>query len=87
MKVLVLGYSNIFKKRILNFFLKKKIAFCIASSSSHIKHKKAYKWFDNYGKAIKESNADAVYISLSNSLHYKWAKLAPPRKKKKEVNY
>ena len=76
MKVLVLGYSNIFKKRILNFFLKKKIAFCIASSSSHIKHKKAYKWFNNYGKAIKETNTDAVYISLSNSLHYKWAKLA-----------
>ena len=76
MKVLVLGYSNIFKKRMLNFFLKKKIAFCIASKSSVMKHKKAYKWFDNYSKALNESNADIVYISLSNSLHYKWAKLA-----------
>ena len=60
----------------LNFFLKKKIAFCIASKSSVMKHKKAYKWFDNYSKALNESNADIVYISLSNSLHYKWAKLA-----------
>ena len=41
-----------------------------------MKHKKAYKWFDNYSKALNESNADIVYISLSNSLHYKWAKLA-----------
>ena len=76
MKILILGYSGLFKKRILNVLLKKNIKFCIASKSSSRKEKKAYSWYRSYNIALKDSNADLVYISLPNALHYYWAKKA-----------
>ncbi len=76
MKILILGYSSIFKKRILNFLIKKNIKFCIASKSSVQKEKKAFDWYRNYNEALNHSNANLVYISLPNSLHYYWAKKA-----------
>ncbi len=76
MKVLILGYSSLFRKRIINVLLKKKIEFSIASKSKSQKEKKAYQWFRNYEVALKKSKANIVYISLSNSLHYYWAKKA-----------
>lgn len=76
MKILILGYSSIFKKRILNFLIKKNIKFCIASKSSVQKEKKAFDWYRNYNDALNHSNANLVYISLPNSLHYYWAKKA-----------
>ncbi len=71
-----MGYSKIFKRRILNFLLKKDIKFCIASKSSAQKEKKAFAWYRSYSYALKHSNADLVYISLPNSFHYYWAKKA-----------
>jgi len=76
LKILILGYSSIFKKRVLNFLIKKNIKFCIASKSSSQKEKKAFNWYRNYGDALNHSNANLVYISLPNSLHYYWAKKA-----------
>jgi len=76
LKILILGYSSIFKKRILNFLIKKNIKFCIASKSSVQKEKKAFDWYRNYNDALNHSNANLVYISLPNSLHYYWAKKA-----------
>ena len=76
MKILILGYSSIFKKRILNVFIKNNIKFCIASKSSVQKEKKAFSWYRNYNYALNQSNADLVYISLPNSFHYYWAKKA-----------
>ena len=76
MKILILGYSSIFKKRILNVFIKNNIKFCIASKSSVQKEKKAFSWYRNYNCALNQSNADLVYISLPNSFHYYWAKKA-----------
>jgi predicted dehydrogenase len=76
LKVLILGYSSIFKKRILNVLLKNNIKFCIASKSSVRKEKKAYNWYRSYNFALNHSNADLVYISLPNALHYYWAKKA-----------
>jgi len=76
LKILILGYSSIFKKRILNFLIKKNIKFCIASKSSVQKEKKAFDWYRNYNEALNHSNANLVYISLPNSLHYYWAKKA-----------
>ena len=76
MKILILGYSSIFKKRVLNFLIKKNIKFCIASKSSVQKEKKAFDWYRNYNEALNHSNANLVYISLPNSLHYYWAKKA-----------
>ena len=76
MKILILGYSSIFKKRILNVLIKNNIKFCIASKSSIQKEKKAFGWYRNYNYALNHSNADLVYISLPNSFHYYWAKKA-----------
>ena len=74
MKILILGYSSLFKKRILNVLLKNNIKFCIASKSSVQKEKKAFSWYRSYSYALNHSNADLVYISLPNSFHYYWAK-------------
>lgn len=76
MKILILGYSNIFKKRVLNVLIKNNIKFCIASKSSPQKEKKSYNWYRSYKFALNHSNADLVYISLPNALHYYWAKKA-----------
>ena len=76
MNILILGYSNIFKKRIRNVLIKNKIKFCIASKSSPQLEKKANMWFRNYTDALNKSKADLVYISLPNSYHYYWAKRA-----------
>ena len=74
MKILILGYSSLFKKRILNVLLKNNIKFCIASKSSVQKEKKAFSWYRSYSFALNHSNADLVYISLPNAFHYYWAK-------------
>ena len=76
MHILILGYSNLFRRRILNVLEKDNIKFSIASKSSIQKEKKVYKWYRNYSQALNESNANLVYISLPNSLHYYWAKKA-----------
>jgi len=74
--ILILGYSNLFRRRIFNVLVKNSIKFSIASKSSKVKEKKAYKWYTNYFKALHHSEADIVYISLANSHHYYWAKKA-----------
>lgn len=76
MNILILGYSRLVKKRILNVILKNNIRFSIASKSSTRKVKKAYSWYRNYRIALNTSNADLVYVSLPNSQHYYWAKKA-----------
>ena len=76
MNILILGYSRLVKKRILNVLLKNNIRFSIASKSSTRKVKKAYSWYRNYRIALDTSNADLVYVSLPNSQHYYWAKKA-----------
>jgi NDP-hexose-3-ketoreductase len=73
LKVLLIGYSKIARRRIINFFLKKKIEFCVATISTNKKVNGAYHQYNNYDEALKESGADIVYISLPNSLHYNWA--------------
>ena len=76
MKILILGYSNLVKKRIIDVLIKKKISFSVASISSKNNLKQAYRWYRNYDEALKKSKADLVYISLPNSLHYFWSKKA-----------
>jgi predicted dehydrogenase len=73
---LLLGYSNIAKKRIIGTFLKKKINFSIASKSYRKKIHGIKKQFSNYNDALMKSDANIVYISLPNSLHFYWAKKA-----------
>ena len=73
---LLLGYSHIAKKRIIDVFIKNKIEFSIASKSHKEKIKKVKKQFSDYNDALVNSKANIVYISLPNALHFYWAKKA-----------
>ncbi|MDC0585775.1 Gfo/Idh/MocA family oxidoreductase, partial [Candidatus Pelagibacter sp.] len=73
MKILLLGYSNLARKRLLPFFKKNKINVSVASLSSEKKIKNISKQYSSYDFALKNSDADLVYISLPNALHFKWA--------------
>ena len=73
MKILILGYSNIAKKRFINFFIDKKFIIYVASKSAKEKIPGISKQFNSYKEALFKSDADLVYISLPNSFHFKWA--------------
>ena len=73
MKILLLGYSNLSRKRLLPCFKKNNIKISIASLSYKKKIKNISKQYDSYEYALQNSNADLVYISLPNALHFKWA--------------
>ncbi len=74
MKVLILGYSNIVRKRILDVLKEKKIKIFIASKSYKKKIPGIKKQFKSYKIALKQSKPNIVYISLPNSKHFEWAK-------------
>lgn len=76
MKILLLGYSNLAKKRIIKYFIRKKYKFEVASISHLKKIKNASIQYSCYDTALKKSQADIIYISLPNSFHYKWANKA-----------
>ena len=73
---LLIGYSNIARKRIVNVLLKNKLDFSVASKSFTQKIKGAKKQFENYEDALLNSGANIAYISLPNSMHFNWAKKA-----------
>ncbi len=73
MKILLLGYSKIARKRMISFFIKKKIILSIASMSHHENIKNIAHQYKCYDTALKNSMADIAYISLPNSIHFKWA--------------
>ena len=76
MKILILGYSTLCKKKIIPLLKKKfsKIKFCICSKSQKKENIGASEWYRSYKDALERSQADLVYISLPNSIHYYWAK-------------
>ena len=74
MKVLILGYSNIVRRRILSVFKEKKIELFIASKSHKNQIQGVKKQFKSYEIAIKKCKPNLVYISLPNSKHFYWAK-------------
>ena len=74
MKVLILGYSNIVKKRIFRVFKEKKIELFIASKSHSNQIQGVKRQFKSYENAIKKCKPNLVYISLPNSKHFYWAK-------------
>ena len=74
MKVLILGYSNIVRRRILSVFKEKKIELFIASKSHKNQIQGVKKQFKSYEIAIKKCRPNLVYISLPNSKHFYWAK-------------
>ena len=74
MKVLILGYSNIVKKRVLSVLKEKKIKIFIASKSYKKKIPGIGRQFQSYEYALKKCKPNIVYISLPNSKHFEWAK-------------
>ena len=74
MKVLILGYSNIVRKRVIDVLKEKKIKIFIASKSYKKKIPGIKKQFKSYKIALKQSKPNIVYISLPNSKHFEWAK-------------
>ena len=74
MRILILGNSDIFKKKIY-FALKKfrKIKIELASRRNISKQIIINKRYSSYNKAINTTKAKIVYISLINSMHFKWA--------------
>lgn len=74
MRILILGNSNIFKKKIY-FALKKfkKIRIELASKRKISNQFKINKKYNSYNKAINTTKAKIVYISLINSMHFDWA--------------
>ena len=74
MKILILGYSNIVRKRVLSVFEEKKFTIFIASKSYKQKIPGIKKQFKSYEYALKKSKPNLVYISLPNSDHFFWAK-------------
>ena len=80
MKVLILGYSNIVRKRVLSVLKEKKIKIFIASKSYKKKIPGIRRQFQSYEQALKKCKPNIVYISLPNSKHYEWAKKSLNRK-------
>ncbi len=75
-KILLIGYSNLARRRLIRTFNKRKIKFSVASISHKKKIEGAYNQYNDYNNALKKSDADIVYISLPNSMHFKWGKKA-----------
>ena len=73
MKILILGYSNIVKKRVLSVLKEKKIKIFIASKSYKKKIPGIKGQFQSYEYALKKCKPNIVYISLPNSKHFEWA--------------
>ncbi len=74
MKILILGYSDLVQRKIIPAIKKfKRIKYDIASKSKKEQNCGHEKWYRDYIDAIYKSNANIVYISLTNSLHFSYA--------------
>jgi len=85
MKILILGNSGIFQKKIFDSLKKfKKISVEVASRRD-INFDKKIKTYKSYKLSIENTEAKIVYISLVNSEHFKWALYALKKKVRKEA--
>jgi len=71
-KILIIGYSSLAKRRIVDSLQRNNIPYDIASRSEVRKDLNAEIWYKGYNEALNKSNADIAYISLPNTLHFKW---------------
>ena len=85
MKVLILGYSDIVKRKILPAINLTKDIDKIEVASRSIKNlenpKPVSKIYSTYKEAIEKSDAEIVYISLPNNLHFEYCMSALNSKK------
>ena len=76
MRILFLGNSDILNKKILPSLWKNKNFKCEIASRKKIINSFFSRSFNNYDNAIKKTKAKLIYVSLINSLHYKYCKKA-----------
>ena len=82
MKILVLGNSNIFNRKVLPALNKFKNINIELASKRKIESNTSYSaTYNSYEKALKKTKAKIVYISLINSKHFFWAKKSLKYKK------
>ena len=82
MKILVLGNSSIFNRKVLPALIKFKNLSIEVASKRQVKKNGLYaKTYNTYQAAIQKTKANIVYISLINSKHYFWAKKCLEQKK------
>ena len=75
-QLLILGYSSFLKRRVIPAIKKlKDVEYSICSKSNKINPKEKI-LFNDYDIALSNTIANIVYISLVNSLHFKYAKKA-----------
>ena len=75
MKILVLGNSSIFRRKVLPALINfKNLTIEIASKRKIEKNENYSTTYNSYYNAIKNTQANIVYLSLINSKHYFWAK-------------
>ena len=73
MKILILGNSDIFRRKIYFALIKlKNIEIEIASKKKINNQLKINKHYFSYKEAIQKTEAKIIYISLVNSAHYYW---------------
>ena len=76
MKILILGNSSIFQRKIFASLIKFKNLSIELASRRKIKFNKNIKSYKSYKDSIERTDAKIVYISLINSEHFKWALFA-----------
>lgn len=82
MKLLVLGNSSIFNRKVLPGLKKiKDLEIEVASKRKINKNLIHVKSYNSYSDAIKKTKSKIIYISLVNSKHYFWAKKCLENKK------
>ena len=77
MKVLILGNSDIVQRKIVPTIIKTDSisSYDISTTSNKKLNKnKLESTYKDYSLSILDSNADTVYVSLPNNLHYKFSK-------------
>jgi dTDP-3,4-didehydro-2,6-dideoxy-alpha-D-glucose 3-reductase len=76
MRLLILGYSSIAERRVITSAAKvgaiDEISIASKSRPRPETWPKAGRFFDDYSGALRDSQADIVYLSLPNAMHGEW---------------
>ena len=76
MRLLILGYSSIAERRVIPAAAKvaaiDEISIASKSRPRPESWPKAGRFFSDYSTALRDGNADVVYLSLPNAMHEAW---------------
>lgn len=77
MHILIIGNSDIFRRKIYQALLSfKSYKIELASRKRVVDNYNLFKMYNSYSEALKKTKAKIIYISLVNSKHFLWAKKA-----------